>query len=802
MKKFLLPLIFFVLITSFFFYKTILYGYIPFPGDLLVGEYAPYNSYPFFGYAAGGYPNKGQDFDVLRLLYPAKEFSINMLKKFEFPLWNPNNFSGNPHLASLQSGTFYPFNFIFFIFPFIFAWGLYIFIQPVLAGMFSYLLLREFGLRIKSSLFGGLVFAFSSYFVVWIEYGNIGHSIIWLPCVLWLSLKNLNRPKISTSIFIIISLTFAILAGYIQLVFYLYIFLFSFIFFNIFLINKKNKIKKFLLFFPIFIFPILLSAAQLLPTFELFYNSSRTSYTWSSIVKLLVPQFHLITLFVPDFFGNPATRNYWLTGTYIERVSYIGVIPLFFVIYGFFQKRTPWMWFFAISLIVVYFLVFDSFIARLFYILQIPFLSTGVPSRMMYLFCFAGSMLSAFGFDSFEKNNSIKILTKTISVMAVVYISLWIFVFVTPIIFTNVSWVTNLNIAKRNLFIPSFIFLVGVVMIVFANKLTFLKKHIITLFFILTIFDLFYFFHKITPFAPLEAVYPSTEVLAHLKKIQDINRSWGYGSGSINANIQTHEKIFSTDGYDALHIKRYGELISVSDKGKIAMPLSRSEANLAPGFGESDLRNNQYRQQVLNLLGVKYILHKTVFVEKDFAPDNQTFPQDIYALVWQKGNWQIYENKKALPRVFLAAEYVVETEKRKIIDRLLSKTFNPRDTLILEKPIMPELKLEKDDNSVVNINKYESNKVVFSTSAASNMLLFLSDNDFPGWKVSVDGMEKKIYRANYSFRAVPVEKGKHTVVFWYQPESFIMGVKISVFFGVSMILWILYSLVKNKKHAV
>ncbi len=789
-REFFLAFLFFSLISLIFFYP-IFKGFIPFPGDLLVGEYAPYNSYPFLGYAPGGYPNKGQDFDVLRLLYPAKEFSIDMLKNFEFPLWNPYNFSGNPHLASLQSGTFYPLNLIFFLFPFIFSWSLYIFIQPVLAGVFSFLLLREFGLRVKSCLFGGLVFAFSSYFVVWIEYGNIGHSIIWLPCVLWLSLKNLKHPTILTSFFTIISLTFAILAGYIQLVFYLFAFLFAFVFFNIFFIEKNNRIKKILLFIPIFLLPVSLSAVQLLPAIELFYNSSRTPYTLSSLVNLLIPQFHLATLFVPDFFGNPATRNYWLAGTYIERVFYFGTMPLFFALYGFFQKRTPWMWFFAISMVIVYFLVFDSFIARFFYTLQIPFLSTGVPSRMMYIFCFAASVLSGFGFDSFDKNKNTKVLVKTIITMVIIYISLWIFVFIAPIVFTNTTWVTNLGITKRNLFIPSFIFLAGIVMTILSAKFNFFKKYIIMLFFALTIFDLFYFFHKITPFAPKDAVYPQTEVFTYIKNIQGINRSWGYGSGSVNSNIQTYEKIFSTDGYDALHIKRYGELISSSKDGKIVFFLPRSEADIAPGYGESDLRDNKYRQKILNLFGVKYIYHKITSERKDFTPDYQTFPQEIYTLIWQKGDWQIYKNKQALSRVFLTANYVVQTDKQKIIDTLFDKTFNLRDTLILEEPLMPAVKLEKDDTAEVKVKTYEPNKIVLSTISKSNMLLFISDTYFPGWKVSIDGENGKIYRADYSFRAVPVTKGKHEVIFYYYPEAFALGLKISLITVLAFLLFII-----------
>lgn len=788
MKRELFGICLLFIIISLIFFHPVIKGFIPFPGDLLVGEYAPYSSYPFLGYAPGGYPHKAQDFDVLKLLYPAKEFTMEIFKKGEFPLWNPYNFSGNPHLASLQAGSFYPLNIIFFILPFIYAWSIYIIIQPILAGIFTFLLLRELRLSTKSAFFGGIIFAFSSYFVVWMEYGNIGHSILWLPLLMWLCLKNLQKTSVVYSLVLILALTFSILAGYIQTTFYLFVFLFAFVVFSIIVQNKKRWFTKLLIFIPIFVVPILLSAIQLLPMIELFFNSARSSYTTSSFLKLLIPQFHLATLFVPDFFGNPATRNYWISGTYIERVSYIGVLPLFFAVYGLFQKRTVFTWFFTVSLIIAYLLTFDTFIARAFYSLNIPFISTAVPSRMMYIFSFSASILAAFGLNSFENSKKTKPLLKITFIMGGIYSFLWVFVFIAPIIFQNAPWVLNLTVSKRNLILPSVIFLIGMALLLFSYQSGRVKKYIFIAVLTLTIFDLFYFFQKITPFTPKESIYPQTEVFTYLKNIQGINRSWGYGSGHIEDNIQTHEKIFSPDGYNALHIRRYGELASSSKDGTIVDPLPRSDVNLAPGYGTDDLRRNYYRQRVFDLLGVKYVLNKIEPQDTDMKPDYQTFPEDIYKLVWQKGAWQIYENKKVLPRVFLASNYIVQKDRNKIIQTIFNQNFNLRDRIILEEDILKKMEFSKDENARVVIKMYSSNKIVLQTNAASNMLLFLSDNYFPGWKVNVDGKSERIYRANYSFRAVPVEKGSHEIVFWYYPDSFDLGLKISLITLVGLLL--------------
>jgi len=56
--------------------------------------------------------------------------------------------------------------------------------------------------------------------------------------------------------------------------------------------------------------------------------------------------------------------------------------------------------------------------------------------------------------------------------------------------------------------------------------------------------------------------------------------------------------------------------------------------------------------------------------------------------------------------------------------------------------------------------------------------LILSDVYYPGWKVYVDGIEEKIYRADYLLRAVHLPPGFHQVRFVYDPMSFKVGLWI------------------------
>jgi len=58
--------------------------------------------------------------------------------------------------------------------------------------------------------------------------------------------------------------------------------------------------------------------------------------------------------------------------------------------------------------------------------------------------------------------------------------------------------------------------------------------------------------------------------------------------------------------------------------------------------------------------------------------------------------------------------------------------------------------------------------------------LVLLDQDFPGWRVTVDGKVARAARAFGLFRAVEVPAGRHEVVWEYRPLSFALGLALSL----------------------
>ncbi len=79
-----------------------------------------------------------------------------------------------------------------------------------------------------------------------------------------------------------------------------------------------------------------LSAAQLLPTFELTLQSIRTQSSFENATAYPMTLKFLLSLFNPFVFGNPAEGNYnrdtRVDGVWWENVLYVGLLPLLCVL--------------------------------------------------------------------------------------------------------------------------------------------------------------------------------------------------------------------------------------------------------------------------------------------------------------------------------------------------------------------------------------------------------------------------------------------------------------------------------------
>ena len=760
MKK-LIPILFISLSVVVFFWQFFFKGLLPIPSDTIIGLY-----HPFRDLYAKNYPN-GIPFknflitDPVRQQYPWRELAVSIGKKMELPLWNPYNFSGTPLLANFQSAPFYLFNILFFVMPFATAWSLIIFLGPLLSGILLFLYLDNLKLNKWASLVGSISYAFSGFFVAWMEWGTITHVGLWLPLML-LAIDKIFLNQLSNSKFIhsassgqnsklqfkiknyfwpiifIFSLISAFFAGHLQTFFYLFIF--SWVYF-LARWTQHRKIVKILFAFLIFnILFLILTSIQWIPTFQFIQLSAR-SVDQVDIANpgWFIPWQHLVQFVAPDFFGNPTTLNYWGVWNYGELVGYVGIIPLILAIFSLLFRRDKKTLFFGTFLILSLVFSFPTLLAKIPYFLEIPFLNTAQPTRLLFISTFCLAILAALGFDYlFKTKKKISIIYPLIFI-SIILASLWIFI-------PN----EHMSVVKNNLFLPTL--LLAFSWILFIALIASQKKRIITMIIcvgivVIAAFDLLRFGWKFEPFTQKVYLFPSTKTLSFLQKNLGEFRVMSVDSRILPPNFSAIYRIKSIDGYDPLYILRYGELIAASERSKpdIAVPF---------GFNRIVTPKN-YESKIVDLLGVKYILS----LKDLLSPKLEK--------VFQEGETRVYENKDTLPRAFFVEEVKVAESKNDVIEELFKSNFVPTKTAVVEKSegvdTNPPSRWTKGTAAIVH---YSENEIVIDTKNTGDGFLVLTDSYYPIWHAAIDGIEAKIYRTDYNFRGVIVPAGKHKVEFY------------------------------------
>lgn len=752
------PAIFIVIIWIIFSWPFLVRGLIPFPSDHLVTSFPPWQYYY-------GLPVKNNAMpDVVTQMYPWKHLVISLWKSGQIPLWNPYNFSGNPFLANFQSAVFHPLNFLFFILPEIHAWSLMILFQPLLAGIFTYLFCRQLFLSRSASLLSAVSFMFAGFITVWMAYGTLSYALLWLPLILYAVQRSFNKRSVFPLILVSLALAASFFSGHFQTSLYVAL---ATLAFAIFKLVSTRQTKTFFLVTLFLLFGLLLSSIQLFPTFELHQFSVRSQ---SFAVSEVIPWRYLITIIAPDFYGNPVTRNDWF-GHYAEWSGFFGTIPLFLALFALINKKNSYAWFFTLLGASSLILTLPTPILDLIVKIKIPVLSTSAASRAIGLFSFSGAILAGFGFDQLKEDLDKRRLSRIILVLtlgAVLFIGIWwVLLFVKP--FSP----ERLQIAKRNLILPTVIFIsfVALVGTYWLNQI-FLKRKkslvhnfqliILLAILLLSFFSSLRFAKKWMPFDNPKHAYPSLPILEFLAESTGFNRVFGY----FGMEMQNYYRISGFDGYDPLYINRYGELLMAANDGKIKPPSIRGV-----GLGKRE----PYARKLLNLMGGKYILHA---IPDDHFP--WVFPfwnwPEQFNLIYQGDKYEIYQNLAAFPRAFIVYDYQIIKEPQEIVSQMLISDLDLRKTLILEEmPGLNKEKIEPDARGEVTIVNYSTNKIKLTVQTNSLGLLFLSDNYYPGWKAFVDGRETRIYRADYTFRAIELSPKAKEIEFIYDPQSFRWG---------------------------
>lgn len=760
------------LILDLIIFRQIFLGKVNLNGHLLVTFYTIFQKL---------LPFKDTGWDQIRWFFPNLSFTLSQLKSFDLPFWNPYIFAGHPHLANFQTAVFYPLNIFGFFLNEIVFWHFFRMGPHFLGAFFTYIYLKNLKLKTVAALFGSLTFGFSPLMLTWgEEIVILSHSIMWIPLILFFLDKYLdtNNPKFLGLFTIFLSTS--IFAGFLQASIY------SILLITLYLLFKAGprrifKTKLGLNFIFCLIFSLTICSVQLLPSFELYLNSTRKVVSWDILSDSLSPAYYLIALLAPDFFGNPATRNLIQAGSasYYEYILFIGVAALIFAIYAIAsQLRNKMIRFYFGAALIATLLSLDFYFSRLVVILPIPFLSTAIPNRIIFLSAFSLSILAALGLDVYLRSKSKDYrLVKIIGFLAAIYIILIIFL-LTTIYFKSLYFAQetkNAFISLRNLVMPILIFVTSSTLIIFGNFKNHLKGISVILVIFISVIHIIFFAHKYFTFVEREFIYPENEILDYLRENQQFSRSLSLSGDKLLNNILSKYQIYYPEGYDPATNKRYADFVSLIKSSQVS-PKSRTVVELGAIDDVDKFFSSDANRKLANLLGIKYF-----FAEKS---KSQILKEFSLKKVFEDSNpngFAVFEDPRVLPRAFLVSYFeIIDSgqDSKSIPNKLLADDFNLRETIILDNP-NGEI-TTKEGEGLTEIISYTPNQVTIKTESGVPKLLFLSDNYYPGWKAKIDNQETQVLRADYTFRAVAVPQGTHEVKFFFDSLTFKIGLYISL----------------------
>ncbi|MEA3406565.1 MAG: YfhO family protein [Chloroflexota bacterium] len=121
-----------------------------------------------------------------------------------------------------------------------------------------------------------------------------------------------------------------------------------------------------------------------------------------------------------------------------------------------------------------------------------------------------------------------------------------------------------------------------------------------------------------------------------------------------------------------------------------------------------------------------------------------------HTIVYRSEDVVVYRNHDVLPRAYTLPAYSLS-----ISGEALSQP--------------PSLR--EEDVGAVQVITYEDVRVVIHAGVEEPSYLILADQDYPGWRATVDGVLAPILSVDGVFRGLPLSPGEHDVIFTYHPVS-------------------------------
>lgn len=718
---------------------------------------------------------------------PWRHYAWSLLREGLFPLWNSLNGMGAPLLANYQLALFYPPAFPLFLMDEIWgtaglAWGFTLLVPVHLAwgaaGMTRFL--RQLGIGYRGQLIAGLAFGMSGYLVARGSFFSIIWAAAWLPWVIcWVdkvAAASDRRVRLRESLVLSLLIAMMLLAGHAQIAWYSLLLAGLWYLFRVFQTREPRFVlKKIGILVVIGVGAVLLSAAQLIPTFEYLLQSHRASaYAIETAMDYSFSPLRLLGYLTPELFGNPGVGDFWGYASYWEDAVYIGLAPFILALttIGWMllknhrgnscRRIVVFLW--CIALLGVIFALGANTPVFPWLFRHVPtFDMFQAPARWMIWPTFSLAVLAGLAADSWTAPSlKMKVILNLAAFGGIVLaisasaaslvLTEWEPGIFRGLIFFGVTAAVTAFVARRIPAGPS------------SGKWGILAVVVIVI-------DLLAACALLNPTAPANIWSAENDQLAEVNQTRNGSRVWidsateqkvkfnwyfEFGDftnrtewnglrSSQQPNLNLLDKIPYVNNFDPLLPARYATW-----RGELAdqTALIQSQWLSRAGAGA---------EIILDPSGVQQTMVTPIVSEPRF--------------LWFPCASMVDSPEEALDLV-----------KRQI------QSVDGSNCLVVEGEA-PQASVNGPDGGgegEVKVLLDGPNRIALEVNGTHSGWVLIRDSWFPGWKVKLDGQDSILYPADYLFRAVIVPAGHHQIELEYRPASFLAGLSASL---ISWVLW-------------
>jgi hypothetical protein len=752
-------------------------------------------------------------YDQAYQFYPWRAYSSTAIRRGWLPFWNPYIYCGAPFLAEDQPAVFYPVNLLSYALSPADALLFSAMVRLFVAGLATYWYVRTVGRGRFGALVSSVTFTFSGFMVVWLGHPHTNVAA-WLPGLFltleWLANQRSRRHVAALAVVTGMHLT----GGHAETA--LYTLTAGGLYYCFRVITSARKelggaswpriLRDLVAFGMATSLGFGLALVQLVPFWQWLQESAELQYR-SGVGGLrasrLGPRYWvagLLPLVLPNIFGNPTWpgdyRSFFPGWNYVEQTLYVGVIGLALAMTTVLrrlagqrhsarperplQRRAagPVLFHAALAILALGAAlrvpVFD-------WVNHLPLFSIAAYGRLRLIFSFSVSVLAGFGagalFHPARGRRTKGLAVGALLLLGVTGALVWrlapgVLVDLTrgsqrqPIremVIESIgqafhrSNVTMYSPVLVAAIAAGVLWVAGSVLLrtasardgrTMATKASGPWKFTLVCLMVLDLFAMGRGYHTTID---AELAFPETPAIDLLRADPETFRV-------VATNLDLMPNTCMMFG---LH-----------DVRGLDFPIDRyRELSLALGardwLGYGLLYGDQLNPRLLGLLNVKYVL-SSVPLSADVLASLRRVGED--------GGLNIYENLEVLPRAFVVHRARVHSDPGDAVATMLDTGFALDQEVVIERAAPPWFDQQADpppaSASKARISDYGAVRVGVEVEAAANGFLFLSDTYYPDWQAYVDGARTDIYRADHSFRAVPVTRGPHLVEFVYEPSGF------------------------------